>query len=729
VQARLRARLVRAAHVLPGGHLATFRAGLGVVYGDVATSLGLQRAKAYTETLRRAVGPDALVTGQPAIQHDLDPRLASDLRRGEALAIPLAVLVLALVLGFSLALAIPVFFAACTIAGTLALLYVTARFVPVTSYATNLVELIGLGLAIDYSLLIVSRFREEVAEDDAVDAAVVRTMAGAGRAVVFSGLAVAVGLALLFFVPVPFIRTLGLAGLLIPLVSIAGAVTLQPALLSVCGRRLVRRERPRRREPWAALARTIMRRPLAVLVPTVAVLLAAATPVFAMHVTPGSLSSLPRSTEATRGFAILSDTFGPGALTPTEVVVDTGRPGAARAPRIHAELDAVANRLLRDREVSVVAIGSNATYVSPDGRYARMLVVGRHDYGDPASRALVSRLRTIDVPGATVLVGGAGPKGMDFLSRSYAPFPWLVAAALLLTYLVLVRAFRSLLLPLKAVALNLLSVAVAYGILTAVFHELDGWVPIFLFAALFGLSMDYEVFMVSRMRERWDATGDNVGAVAFGLERTGRLITAAALVMAVSFGGFVVGSVPGLRQFGLGLALAVLIDATLVRALLVPSLMALLGRWNWWLPSRPARRHLVPVAAALALVAALVIAPNGSAAPAKTVRLAIAHVVSNCHIWRTPTRALGPTTKLSVTRGTKVVIRPDCPMDFDLAQTKGPKLALGDPRMYAGTSRTLTFRKAGTYRLTATNVQTPEERGLTVLGTPNTLTLTVVVKP
>jgi RND superfamily putative drug exporter len=743
VQERLRTRLVHAAHVLPGGHLATFRAGLGVVYGDVATSLSLQRAKAYTGTLRRAVGPDALVTGQPAIQHDLDPRLASDLRRGEMLALPLAVLVLALVLGFSLALAIPVVFAACTIAGTLALLYVTARLVPVTSYATNLVELIGLGLAIDYSLLIVSRFREEVAEDEEVDAAVARTMAGAGRAVVFSGLAVAIGLALLFFVPVPFIRTLGLAGLLIPLVSIAGAMTLQPALLSVCGRRLVRRARPRRREPWAALARAIMRRPLAVLVPTAAALLAAAAPIFALHVTPGSLSSLPRSTEATRGFAVLSDAFGPGALTPTELVVDTGRPGAARAPRIHTALDTIANRLLRDHEVSAVAIGTDATYVSRDGRYARMLVVGRHDYGDPASRALVSRLRKLEVPHTTVLVGGAGPKGADFLSRSYAPLPWLVALALLLTFLVLVRAFRSLLLPLKAVALNLLSVAAAYGLLVAVFRygvgagllgversaQIEGWIPIFLFAVLFGLSMDYEVFLVSRMREEWDERHDNVGAVAFGLERTGRLITAAALVMAVSFGGFVVGSVPGLQQFGLGLALAVLIDATLVRALLVPSLMALLGRWNWWLPSRPTRRQLVPVAAALALVAALVIAPGGSAAPAKTVRLAIAHVVSNCHIWRTAARALGPTTKLTVTRGTKVVIRSDCPMDFDFAQTKGPKLALGDPRTYAGTSRTLTFRKTGTYRLTATNVQTPEERGLTVLGTPNTLTLTVVVKP
>jgi putative drug exporter of the RND superfamily len=599
-ESRLRHRLVRAADRLPGGHVTALRAGGGVVYGNIATSLSLQRAKAYTTALRRALGPGALVTGQPAIQHDLDPQLASDLRRGELFALPLALLVLVFVLGLSLALAIPFVFAACTIAGTLGVLYIVAGFVPVTSYATNLVELIGLGLAIDYSLLIVCRFREELAGDDSSGAAVTRTMAGAGRAVVFSGLAVAIGLALLFFVPVPFIRTMGLAGLLIPLVSIAGALTLQPALLSLVGPRVLARSRPKRREPWAALARAIMRRPLAVLLPTTAVLLLASAPIFWLHLTPGSLSSLPRTTEATRGFVALSNAFGIGALTPTEVVVDTGRPGDARAPRIHAALDSISNRLVHDPEVYAVAIGREAPYVSRDGRYARMFVVGRHDYGDPASRTLVARLREIRVARAEVLVGGAAPKGVDFLSRSYAYFPWLVAVALLLTYLVLARAFRSLLLPLKAVVLNLLSVAAAYGLLVLVFRDgvgagmlgversaqIDGWIPIFLFAALFGLSMDYEVFLVSRMREEWDARGDNVAAVAFGLERTGRVITAAALVMAVSFGGFVAGSVPGLQQFGFGLAVAVLIDATLIRTLLVPSLMALLGRWNWWLPSR-----------------------------------------------------------------------------------------------------------------------------------------------
>jgi RND superfamily putative drug exporter len=614
VQRPLRERLVRASRVLPGGRLGAFHGDGGVVYGELETSLSLQQAKAYTSPLRRALrspsGPIALVTGQPATQHDLDPQLAADLRRGETLALPLALVALALVLGVSLALAIPFMFAVFTIAAALALLFITAQLVSVTSYATNLIGLIGLGLAIDYSLLIVCRYREELGQGVSRERALACTMARAGRAVAFSGVAAAIGLALLISVPVPFIRTMGLAGLVIPLVSITAALTLLPALLSFFGPAVFARVRLRRatrrpREPWAALARWVMRHPVAVFVSTAAVLLAAAMPIVFMRLTPGSLSSLPPSMEATRGLAVLSSAFGPGALTPTEIVVDAGRPGEARGPATYEAVQRLADGLFHDSEVYVVAFGRTSPYVSADGRYARVVVIGRHEYGQPASRRLVARIRSDLVPAASfpagvqVLAAGAPPKGVDFLTRTYAFVPWLGLVALLLTYFVLARAFRSLLLPLKAVLLNLLSAAAAFGLLVAVFQfgvgagllgversaEIEGWIPIFLFAALFGLSIDYEVFLVSRMREEWDARGDNSEAVAAGLERTGRLITAAALVMAVSVGGFVAGRVPGLQQFGLGLALAVLVDATLVRALLVPSLMAIVGRWNWWLPA------------------------------------------------------------------------------------------------------------------------------------------------
>jgi RND superfamily putative drug exporter len=238
-----------------------------------------------------------------------------------------------------------------------------------------------------------------------------------------------------------------------------------------------------------------------------------------------------------------------------------------------------------------------------------MIVAGKHEYGDEPSQQFVHRLRDHLIPAAgfpqtaRVLAGGGPPQGVDFLTRSYSVFPWLVAAVLVLTYLLLMRAFRSVVLPLKAVLLNLLSVAASYGILVAVFKwgagqslfglyqfsQVEGWIPIFLFAMLFGLSMDYEVFLVTRMRETWDEVHDNVRAVSYGLERTGLIVTAAAIIMVAAFSGFVAGSVVGLQQFGLGLAVAILVDATIVRALLVPSLMAMFGRWNWWLPASLAR--------------------------------------------------------------------------------------------------------------------------------------------
>jgi RND superfamily putative drug exporter len=352
-----------------------------------------------------------------------------------------------------------------------------------------------------------------------------------------------------------------------------------------------------------------MWRPFAVLVPTVVLLLAAAAPALRLEVTPGSLATLPRSSESARGLVALRGAFGAGALTPTEIVVDSRSPGGARRPEVRTAVNRLADGLFHDPEVYVVASGRAAPYVSPDGQYTRVFVVGRHEFGERESRELVARIRDRHVPAArfprtaSVDAGGAAPQGVDFLTRAYAFFPWLVLLALALTYVVLARAFRSLLLPLKAVVSNLLVVAATYGLLVLVFRDgvgagllgvqrveqIEGWIPIFLFATLFGLSMDYEVFLVSRMREAWDGGRGNVEAVAHGLERTGGLITAAALVMAASFAGFVVGSVPGLQQFGLGLVLAVLIDATLVRALLVPSFMAIMGRWNWWLPARPAR--------------------------------------------------------------------------------------------------------------------------------------------
>jgi uncharacterized membrane protein YdfJ with MMPL/SSD domain len=607
-----------------------------VLYGSILSSLNLAKAKGYTDDILRKLHPppavDAYVSGQAAIQHDLDPIFSKDLKKGEGIALPIALLVLLSVFGLSFAATMPFLFAAATITGTLGIVYVVAHYMTMATYVTNLVQLIGLGIAIDYSLLIVYRFREELAKGESKDAAIMRTMATAGRAVVFSGATVAIGLALLLFMPVPFMRSMGVGGFLIPLVSIAAASTLQPALLSLYGRRgtarapvadwLRRRHLPLPRLAgadvehgfWARLARAIMRRPFAFLAGGVAVLLAAAIPVYALQLTPGSAQGIPQSPESVRGLNVLRAAIGPGELSPSQIVIDAGPGRSFRDPRIQAAVARLDAGLRADPEVKSVRSATSGRFVDPSGRYGQVIASGRHEYGDQPAQKFVSRLRNTIIPdarfpdGVRVLAGGGPPQGVDFLHRSYATFPWLVVAVLLLTYLLLMRAFRSVLLPLKAVLLNLLSVAASYGMLVVFFRwgvgdrlvglyqfpQVEGWIPIFLFAMLFGLSMDYEVFLVTRMRETWDEEHDNVRAVSYGLERTGRIVTAAAIIMVAAFSGFVAGSIVGLQEFGLGLAVAIFVDATIVRALLVPSLMAVLGRWNWWLPSRLARLVRVP---------------------------------------------------------------------------------------------------------------------------------------
>ena len=617
-RSRLQAVVDRAARTVPTGRpTPLLAAGDHVVYGYIQTRLGLADAKDSTPTVVRAIGTPpgvshAYVTGAGPIQHDLDPIFSQDLRRGEAIALPIALLVLLAVFGLSVAVTMPFIFAACTITAALGVMYGIAHLASTPTYVTNLIQLIGLGIAIDYSLLVVYRFREELALGRGKEDAIVRTMQTAGRAVVFSGATVAIGLLLLVAMPLPFMRMMGIAGFLIPIVSIAAAVTLQPVLLFYYGHRGTARRRVLPREPvdpergfWARLARSIMRHPVAYLAIGSSVLVALAVPAVWLALTPGSSYGVPRSPAAIRGFDVLRTAVGPGAVAPVQIVVDAGSPGAARTPAVRAAAGQLVRELEADREVARTFPGR----IDATGQYAAVVALERHDYGQPPAQSFARRLRSRLVPAArfpasaTVSTGGAAPQGVDFLAQAYSAFPWLIAGVLVLTYLLLARAFRSLVLPLKAVLLNLLSVSAAYGLLVIAFRwggghavlglykfpQVEGWIPIFLFAMLFGLSMDYEVFLVSRMREAWDDGADNATAVAIGLERTGRIVSAAALIMVAAFSGFLAGRIVGLQEFGLGLAVAILLDATIVRCLLVPSLMALFGRWNWWLPSRAAR--------------------------------------------------------------------------------------------------------------------------------------------
>jgi RND superfamily putative drug exporter len=615
-QADLGRRLRAAASVVPGGAASEVRAGGGVLYGDVVTRLPLEDAKGSTPAVRRALaasgGPRALVTGAPAIQHDLDPVVSADLRRAELVALPIALLVLALVLGVSAALVIPFVFAACTVGGTLAIIYPLAHILRMASYVENLVVLIGLALAIDYALLCVDRLRSELALGGRREDVVVRTMATTGRAVAYSALAVAVGLGVLVLVPVPFVRSLGLGGALVPLVSAAALLTLQPVLLSLFASRTLvpglydRRGRSAQGTgPWASLAALVLRRRWIAVGGGLVLLLVLASPVLALRTTPGSILALPPS-EAVRGAELLAEGVGAGAVTPTEVVVDTGRPGGGVRGPARAAVARLTTVIARDPEAMVVANGVRPPYVAGNGRYARVLIAGRHEFGHQDALAFVHRLRGELIPAAgfrestIVAAGGVPAQGVDFLDRLYAWFPFLVGAVLALTAVVLSRAFRSLVLPLEAVLLNLLTVGAACGAAVAVVQwgvgagvlgvaespALEGWIPVFAFALLFGLSMDYEVFLVMPMREAIDAGASTDTAVAAGLERTGRVVTAAAAIMVAVFSGFVLGDVPGLQQLGVVLAVGILLDATVVRLAIVPGLVAILGRWSWWLPVR-----------------------------------------------------------------------------------------------------------------------------------------------
>ena len=635
----------RAARAIEGGRVGAIQqASPTVAYVQISTPLENQDAAKQTPKLRRAIGavPGArtYLTGYPALNHDTQPIYNKDLSKGESIAVPVAILVMAFMFGTVGGIVVPLVFALVSIPTTLGLVWVFAHTMDMAVYVTNIVTLIGFAIAIDYSMLVVFRYREELAVYDDPQAALIKTMTTAGRATLFSGLTVAVGLGLLIFMPVPFMRSMGVGGVLVPLVSIAASATFLPAVLAVMGRgvnrwRVIPRRVLERRTAqdvaggWHRFALGIMRRPWLWGGLAAGILITLALAATDLHLTAGDNRGIPITTEAARGLKIMESTLGPGSLAPQQVVIDTHRPRGVDDPAVVAAQRRLVAELRRDPEIqpdtilapALVprAVALEANLVDRAGRVAQIRAAGHSDAGESPAVDLVHRIRERYIPAAgfpastDVLLSGAPAFGVDFIDKSYGAFPWLVLAVLVLSYLLLLRAFRSLFLPLKAVIMNLLSVSATYGLLTLAFqHEwggplglqsspqIEAWIPIFLFAVLFGLSMDYEVFLLSRMREEWDARHDNERAVAYGLEHTGRIITACAIIMIAAFAGFTFGSFVGLQEFGFGLSAAILLDATLVRAVLVPAVMKIMGDWNWYLPAGVRRVLRVPGAPARA---------------------------------------------------------------------------------------------------------------------------------
>jgi putative drug exporter of the RND superfamily len=527
-----------------------------------------------------------------------------------------ALVILLFVFGTVPAILMPIMIAIASILNTFTLVWLVTYATSVSRIVQFLIALVGLGVAIDYALLMIFRFREELRHGEDVETAVVETMKHAGRSVIVSGSTVAIGLLSMVILPVPVIRSIGIGGLLIPAVSVIAALTLLPATLSLLGHRINSiRVMPRRIVEgsdleagfWWRWARLVLRRPL--------LLGGAGLAIVVLLLISGSrLNAGEAQAAAERGKKtddavigydkLVAAGISPGVLKPYVVLV-RGKQAAQALPAVVRTLEqtpgisgAAAPRPWRNDDAALVE-----AFPSQDGA-AR------------ASSKTISKLQHEVLPsledrlggGTTVSLGGVAPEDRDFVHAVYSKFPYALAFVIALTFLLLMRAFRSVFLPLKAVVLNLVSLIAAYGIIVFIFQEGHGaqaiwhihathaiisWIPLMIFAFLYGLSMDYEVFMLTRMREEYDEHRDTDHAVALGLARTGKLVTSAALVLMFAF--FVLSTSPGpdIKQFGIGLAAGIIFDATVIRALLVPAIMRLAGSWNWWFPAPLERLLLV----------------------------------------------------------------------------------------------------------------------------------------
>ena len=563
--------------------------------------------------------------GQGALWAGLQEISKSDLQTAESVGFPIVALILLFVFGSLAAAALPLVLGLVSVLITGGLIWAVSQSMEMSVFTTNMASMIGIGVAVDYSLFVLARYREEIAAGRTPDEARGVALATSGIAVLFSGLTVIASLSGLLLVDTTVLRSMALGAILVVAVSVLAAATLLPALISLLGHRASERGRiaavvgrlvgRARRAPagataaarppfWDRWTARVMRRPLVSIVASGALLLLLAIPAISLQTADGALNQFPQGHEIRAGFAAAAAQAGPGAMTPLAVLV-TPSAGDVADEANAALLATLRARIARDPAVRAVAAPRSAR----DGRSALIQVTPRLNGETPQTKALAVRLRSelpALAPGAQVQVGGAAGGLVDFNDKVSGSMWMIVLFVLALSYLVLLVLLRSVLLPLKAVVMNLLSVGAAYGVVVAVFQW--GWVdglfgfqsvgyvdtvtPPLVLAVVFGLSMDYEVFLLTRIRERFAATGDTRSAVAGGLAGSARTITSAALIMVAVFATFIATGVPSIQQIGLGTAVAIALDATLVRLVLVPAAMAVMGRWNWWLP-KPLD-HLLP---------------------------------------------------------------------------------------------------------------------------------------
>jgi uncharacterized membrane protein YdfJ with MMPL/SSD domain len=553
-------------------------------------------------------GFDVGVTGNQTNDYDFNQLSQEDLKSGELkFGVPAALIILILVFGAIVAGLVPLLMAIISIIVALGLVALLSQPFNLSVFIINMLTGMGLALGIDYSLFVVSRYREERGGGGAKLAAIAGAGATASRAVLVSGTAFVVAMFGMMIVPNNVMRSLALGAILVGIVSVVAALTLMPALLGLLGDRInslripiaggasLEQANPEGRF-WSAIVSRVLARPVVSLVLAVSLLLALAVPVLGLNVGSNGVSTLPDRFPSKRGFALLQRDFPRATTDPVRVVADH-----ASNPKVSVALQRVRSQLAASGEF----VGRGEVATSPDGQTKLLQIAVRGDPEAPAAISAVRRLRSDIVPtafsgtDATVLVGGDTAETADYLDSVSNPAPYVFLLVLGLTFVLLTVVFRSLVIAGTAVVLNLLSVGAAYGLLVLVFQHgwatsllgfshaktIEAWVPLFLFSVLFGLSMDYQVFLLSRIRERYGASRDTSDAVLHGVASTARIITGAALIIVAVFLGFAMGDLIMFQQMGFGIAIALLIDATIIRSIILPSAMKLLDRWNWYLPS------------------------------------------------------------------------------------------------------------------------------------------------
>lgn len=561
------------------------------------------------------------LAGAEAVFTAIGETIEGDLARAEAIAIPLTLLLLLVVFGSAVAAGLPVLVGMISVMGAFFVLYVITLFTDVSIFSINLVTALGLGLAIDYSLFIVSRFREERERGRSVEDAVVRTVETAGRTVAFSAMTVAISLSALLIFPLYFLRSFAYGGIGVLLVAMLISVVFLPAVLAVLGPRVdagrlfKRRSRRIGEGGWHRVAVTVMRRPIPVAIAGVTLLVALGLPFLGVQWGTPDDRVLPESSPAREASEVLRSEFTSAEGDAFPIVASGGVDDAAIAAYA-AQVSTVEGVARVDSAVGRFAAGEMiappdpslvrfATESSAGGDATWFSVVPSVEPISAEAETMIGDVRAVEAPFVDVAVGGPSASFVDSNEAIFSRIPIAATLIVVATFVLLFLMFGSLLVPLKAIVLNTLSLTAVFGFIVWVFQEGNGAdllgftptgltdtaMPILMFCVAFGLSMDYEVFLLSRMKEEYDRTGDNDLAVAIGLERTGRLVTAAALLLSITFFAFATSGVTFIKMFGLGLALAVLVDAFIVRSTLVPALMKLAGDWNWWAPAPLRRLH------------------------------------------------------------------------------------------------------------------------------------------